>query len=95
MPITGKVKMPFTVAVEGNVGSGKTTFLNLFKGTYSDSTNPVSDVVEVYDELIDMWRNVQGTNLLSLIYRDPKRMEFYLPKLCSFDNVSTTYKKYR
>jgi deoxynucleoside kinase len=46
---------PFTVIVEGNIGSGKTTFLNYFSN-FKD--------VEVLQEPIDRWRNVQGHNLL-------------------------------
>lgn len=45
---------PFTVVVEGNVGSGKTTFLNHFN-KYEN--------VAVYSEPIDMWRNCDGYNL--------------------------------
>lgn len=46
---------PFTVVVEGNIGSGKTTFLNHF--------NKFHDV-EVLQEPVEKWRNVQGHNLL-------------------------------
>lgn len=46
---------PFTVIVEGNVGSGKTTFLNHFnKYNY----------VGICAEPIEMWRNCNGYNLL-------------------------------
>jgi len=48
-------KRPFTVIVEGNIGSGKTTFLNYF--------NQFSDV-EVLQEPVQKWRDVQGHNLL-------------------------------
>ena len=66
-------KRPYTVIVEGNIGSGKSTFLGPFKETCSESTNPLSDVVEVCDEPVDKWRNFHGTNLLQLMYEDPKR----------------------
>lgn len=45
---------PFTVFVEGNIGSGKTTFLNYFAN---------SDV-HILSEPVEMWRNVEGHNLL-------------------------------
>lgn len=51
---------PFTVVVEGNIGSGKTTFLNHF--------NKFTDV-EVLQEPVDKWRNVQGHNLLVIILK--------------------------
>lgn len=46
---------PFTVTVEGNIGSGKTTFLEYFK-KYEN--------VCVLAEPIEMWRNCNGHNLL-------------------------------
>ncbi len=46
---------PLTVCVEGNIGSGKTTFLKYFK-KYPQ--------VAVFDEPISKWRDCQGYNLL-------------------------------
>lgn len=48
-------KAPFTVFIEGNIGAGKTTFLNHFK-KYDD--------VRLYTEPVEKWRNVDGFNLL-------------------------------
>lgn len=55
---------PFTVLVEGNIGCGKTTFLQYF----SKFNN-----VEVLKEPVERWRNVDGHNLLQLMYEDPER----------------------
>lgn len=52
------------VAVEGNIGSGKTTFLEGCK-QFLDTA--------VLIEPVDVWRDMQGQNLLELMYRDPKR----------------------
>ncbi|KAI4503896.1 hypothetical protein M0802_001299 [Mischocyttarus mexicanus] len=60
-------KRPFTVCVEGNIGSGKTTFLNHFKNF---------DNMEVLQEPVELWRNVSGVNLLDLMYKEPKRYAF-------------------
>jgi septin family protein len=49
-----KKHQPFTVFVEGNIGSGKTTFLNHF--ARAD--------VDLLSEPVEMWRNVEGHNLL-------------------------------
>lgn len=46
---------PFTVLVEGNIGAGKTTFLNHFK-KFND--------VCLHTEPVDKWRDVNGVNLL-------------------------------
>ena len=60
-----RIRRAFTVAVEGNTGSGKTTFLNWFR--------PETDNVDVLAEPVDRWRNVSGTNLLAMMYLDPTR----------------------
>ena len=56
---------PFTVVVEGNIGSGKTTFLQHF--------NKFSEDVEILAEPVDKWRNASGHNLLQMMYEDPCR----------------------
>lgn len=48
-------KRPFTVCVEGNIGCGKTTFLNHFK-SYDNTI--------VLQEPVELWRDVSGVNLL-------------------------------
>jgi septin family protein len=45
---------PFTIFVEGNIGSGKTTFMNYFANAD----------VHLLSEPVEMWRNVEGHNLL-------------------------------
>ncbi|XP_043213509.1 deoxynucleoside kinase-like isoform X1 [Amphibalanus amphitrite] len=58
---------PFTVSVEGNVGSGKSTFLKHFKGL---------EGVNVIEEPLEKWCNVDGHNLLDKLYKDPERWSF-------------------
>ena len=50
--------------MEGNIGSGKSTFLEYFKQSKS---------VEVLAEPVDMWKSVQGHNTLELMYKDARR----------------------
>ncbi|XP_070386083.1 thymidine kinase 2, mitochondrial isoform X3 [Dermacentor albipictus] len=52
------------VAVEGNIGSGKTTFLEGCQ-QFVDTT--------VLIEPVTIWRDLQGQNLLELMYKEPKR----------------------
>ena len=56
------------ISVEGNIGSGKTTFLNFF-------TQQV-DNIAVIKEPLDLWQNVDGENVLSLMYINPKKYTF-------------------
>lgn len=55
---------PFTVFIEGNIGSGKTTFLNHFNKF---------DGVCLMAEPVDLWRNCGGVNLLEMLYTEPYR----------------------
>ncbi|XP_041975860.1 deoxynucleoside kinase isoform X2 [Aricia agestis] len=55
---------PFTVLVEGNIGSGKTTFLEHFR-QFEDIT--------LLTEPVEQWRNLKGWNLLDLMYKDPAK----------------------
>ncbi|KAL1516433.1 hypothetical protein ABEB36_000351 [Hypothenemus hampei] len=58
---------PFTVVVEGNMGCGKTTFLERFKGKSN---------ICVLSEPVENWRNVNGHNLLHLMYENPETWSF-------------------
>ncbi len=85
----GNSKRPYTIVVEGNIGSGKTTFLQPFLKHAGQ--------VEVVDEPVNKWRNLQGKfrvpkmlfvlietmtisghNLLKKMYDDPKRWSMLL-----------------
>ncbi|CAC5418418.1 tdk [Mytilus coruscus] len=59
----------FTICVEGNIASGKTSFLEYFKDTHD---------VEVIEEPVNKWRNVQGGNILARMYEDPTRWSLTL-----------------
>ncbi|XP_076112365.1 thymidine kinase 2, mitochondrial-like [Mytilus galloprovincialis] len=59
----------FTICVEGNIASGKTSFLEYFKDTHD---------VEVIEEPVNKWRNVQGGNILAKMYEDPTRWSLTL-----------------
>ncbi|XP_066140500.1 deoxynucleoside kinase-like isoform X3 [Euwallacea fornicatus] len=55
------VDRPFRVSIEGNIGAGKSTLIKYFQGM---------EGIETYAEPIDWWRNVDGHNLLELMYTD-------------------------
>lgn len=57
--ISAPKKQPFTVFIEGNIGAGKTTFLNHFR-KHED--------VCLHTEPVEKWRNVQGINLLVSVF---------------------------
>lgn len=54
-----------TICIEGNIGCGKTTFLDFFKKRYQEAG--------VFLEPVERWRNVDGENLFHYLYKDPAR----------------------
>ncbi|CAG9865265.1 unnamed protein product [Phyllotreta striolata] len=52
---------PFRVSVEGNIGAGKSTLIKYFQQTPG---------IDTYLEPLEWWRNVNGHNLLDLMYSD-------------------------
>ena len=90
------ITKPYTVIVEGNIGSGKTTFLNRFLSSANENGTTFLDEVDVISEPVSKWQNVHGTNLLQLMYEDPKRWSFmfqsyvYLTRAQQHANISST-----
>ena len=62
----GTVKK-FTVCVEGNIASGKSTLLEYFQQHQHIKTLP---------EPVNEWRDINGHNVLKLMYDDPSRWSF-------------------
>ena len=58
---------PLTILIEGNIGSGKSTFLKHFERFEN---------VKVIAEPVHKWRDLKGDNLLQKMYEDPERWSF-------------------
>jgi len=58
------LQKPFTVLVEGNIGAGKSLFLDKFSGMRN---------VQILKEPVEKWRNLEGVNLLQMMYENPAR----------------------
>ena len=67
-----KQQRPFTVVVEGNIGSGKTTFLEILRK---------NEMLQVITEPVEEWRNIGGHNLLKLSYENPTRWSYLFHSL--------------
>jgi deoxyadenosine/deoxycytidine kinase len=64
------------VAIEGNIGVGKSTFTRILKETFEKST--------IVSEPVDMWLNIkndQGENILGLFYKDTNRWAYTFQNL--------------
>lgn len=62
--ISDCVVKPLTVIVEGNIGVGKSTFIE------SLSKN---ELIEFFPEPLDQWQNLNGHNLFDSVHRDSQR----------------------
>jgi deoxyadenosine/deoxycytidine kinase len=68
------------ISVEGNIGVGKSTFINILKFKWDDKEG-----CEVIPEPVDMWKNLvnsDGKNILQTFYEDIPRWAY------SFQNVA-------
>ena len=63
-----KIKSKKIYALEGNIGAGKTTILNIIGRNFKD--------IEFVEEPVKQWQNLGGMNLLDSFYTDPKRWGF-------------------
>lgn len=64
--MTCKTK-PFTIFIEGNIGAGKSTLLDYFEHF---------DYIETIAEPIEQWKNLNNSNLLELMYKEPQKFSF-------------------
>merc|ERR1719423_368507 len=64
LELSGQAGRPLTVHVEGIVGTGKSTMLKAFENETS---------VDVLPEPVEQWTNLNGTDVLDLIFTDPHR----------------------
>ena len=72
-PKPARVKL----AVEGNIGAGKSTFLDVL----CDGTLELQDIIEIVPEPVEEWQKVETgehapVNLLDQFYKDPKRYAY-------------------
>ena len=63
-----KIKSKKICALQGNIGSGKTTIMKIISNHFKD--------VEFIEEPVKQWQNLGGMNLLDSFYSDPKRWGF-------------------
>jgi deoxyadenosine/deoxycytidine kinase len=73
-----KMPTPIIISIDGNIGAGKTTFLNELKTTHPEW--------HFIDEPVDSWmkfKNEHGESLLEVFYKDRKRWSYTFQN-CAF-----------
>ena len=87
----------FIISVEGNIGSGKSTFLDMLKMKYANN----QDIVFL-DEPLDAWSKItdeNGTTMLEKFYNDKEKHSFafqmmaYISRLQRLQESFETAKK--
>jgi deoxyadenosine/deoxycytidine kinase len=63
--------MTVTISIEGNIGSGKSTLIDLLKKRFNDEMEFVPEPVEV-------WTNCNGVNILEKFYENQKKYSYVL-----------------
>ena len=59
-----------SIIIEGNIGAGKSTVLNILKQNL--------DIFKIIEEPVTKWTNIDGVNLLKNFYQEPKKWAFPL-----------------
>jgi deoxyadenosine/deoxycytidine kinase len=76
------------LSIEGNIGVGKSTFLNIIKSNFEDC--------EIVPEPVDLWINILDSdkkNILELFYDNPSRWAFsfqnlvYISRIMKIENM--------
>lgn len=84
-------------SIEGNIGSGKSTIVNLLKKEFEE----IADIrVHFVDEPVSQWEMIQseeGKNMIELFYSDPKKYAFafqmmaYISRLALLHEATLMY----
>lgn len=73
-------------SIEGNIGSGKSTLVNILKSTYENNNNVV-----FLEEPVEIWQTIKdgnGETILSKFYGDQKKYAFSFQMMAYISRIS-------
>lgn len=73
------------IFVEGNIGTGKSTFLKMIKEHHGDCAQVIYEPVDVWTTFTDD----TGKNILDFFYSDPKRYAYMFQNLAFISRIET------
>ena len=96
--LRGSCQKQLLISIEGNIGSGKSTFLESFRTTgaidipgeqlsIGNSLHQHGISTEVIPEPVEDWKNVHGANMLKLMYEDPLKHTFLFQNVVLLSDV--------
>lgn len=82
---------PIIICVEGNIGAGKTTFVEHVQELLGEESRLANKKIRVLREPVDIWtrvKDVDGNTILENFYKDPKRWAFAFQMLALSTRMS-------
>ena len=73
------------IFVEGNIGTGKSTFLKMIEEYHGDCAQVIYEPVDVWTSFKDS----EGRNILDFFYSDPKRYAYMFQNLAFISRIET------
>lgn len=73
------------IFVEGNIGTGKSTFLKMIEEHHGDCAQVIYEPVDVWTSFKDS----EGKNILDFFYSDPKRYAYMFQNLAFISRIET------
>lgn len=83
----------FIISIEGNIGSGKSTFINILKEYFKGNDNII-----FVDEPVDMWNTIQdkeGNTILKKFYEDSQKYAFSFQMMAYISRLSMIRECYK
>jgi deoxyadenosine/deoxycytidine kinase len=74
------------ISIEGNIGSGKSTFVKMLKNYYKNSNNII-----FLQEPVHIWENIKdkkGENIIEKFYKDNKKYAFSFQMMAYISRIS-------
>ena len=81
-----KMSTPTIISIEGNIGTGKSTLVQMLKDTYKNYSNVI-----FLQEPVDMWNTIKDNNgetILSKFYADQEKYAFSFQMMAYISRIS-------
>jgi len=86
------------ISIDGNIGSGKSTFVQHLKDYYSVKNNCSGQKICFLQEPVDMWNtitNKEGKTMIECYYADPDKYAFPFQMMAYISRLATLKKEFK
>ena len=84
------------ISIDGNIGSGKSTFVHYLKSHYDDPNNCHGQRICFLQEPIDIWNTItdkDGKTIIECFYADPEKYAFSFQMMAYISRLATLKKE--